>query len=42
MEWFLSAVLGYVLLLLVVGLLLYFHGLPRWLRARPERGPRTE
>jgi hypothetical protein len=33
MEWLLSAVLGYVFLLLLIGLVLCIRGLPRWLLA---------
>jgi hypothetical protein len=33
MAWFLSAVLGYVFLLLLIGLVLCIRGLPRWLLA---------
>ncbi len=38
MEWLLALVLGYTLLLLLIGLLLSIRGLPAWLLAR---GPPT-
>jgi hypothetical protein len=42
MEWFLSAVLGYTFLLLLIGLLLCIRGLPKWLPVRdPNISPRA-